>query len=73
MTLTLTLDDELARQVQRIADSLGMSLDQLIHHCLEDLTARSSAAEDIAEIRRLSGRGSSQGWKFDRDEIHERS
>lgn len=73
MTLTVSIDEKVAQQAQRVADSLGMSLDQLIRHYLEDLTRQSSAEEDIAEIRRLSGRGSSQGWKFNRDEIHERS
>lgn len=73
MTLNVSIDEQLARRAQRVADSLGMSLDQLVRHYLEDLAAQSSAAEDVAEIRRLSGRGSSQGWKFNRDEIHERS
>jgi hypothetical protein len=50
-----------------------MSLNQLIRHYLEDLTTKSSAEEDIEEIRRLSGRGYSKGWKFNRDEIYERS
>lgn len=27
---------------------------------------------DIDELRRLSGQGDSQGWKFNRDEIHSR-
>lgn len=73
MTLTVSIDEKLAQQAQRVAESLGMSLDQLVRHYLEDLTAQSSAEEDIAELRRLSGRGDSQGWKFNRDEIHERS
>lgn len=73
MTLTVSIDENLAQQAQRVAESLGMSLDQLVRHYLEDLTAQSSVEEDIAELRRLSGRGDSQGWKFNRDEIHERS
>ena len=32
-----------------------------------------SKSPDIAELRRLSGRGHSKGWKFNRDEIYERS
>jgi hypothetical protein len=48
-------------------------LDQLIRHYLEDLTARPAAEADIAEFRRLSGQGNSQGWKFNRDEIHGRA
>jgi hypothetical protein len=30
------------------------------------------ADEWIAEFERLSGRGHSDGWRFDRDEIHQR-
>jgi antitoxin component of RelBE/YafQ-DinJ toxin-antitoxin module len=73
MTLNLSIDEQLAQRAQQIAESQGMSLDQLIRHYLEKLTAQSSAKEDIAELRRLSGQGNSQGWKFNRDEIHERS
>jgi antitoxin component of RelBE/YafQ-DinJ toxin-antitoxin module len=73
MTLNLALDEQLAERAQQVAESQGMSLDQLIRHYLEDLTRQSSAKEDIAELRRLSGQGNSRGWKFNRDEIHERS
>ncbi len=73
MTVTVDLDDQLANRAHEVAEGLGVSLDQLIRHYLEDLTSESSAEEDIAEIRRLSGLGHSQGWKFNRDEIHERS
>jgi hypothetical protein len=72
MTLNLTIDEHLAHRAQQVAESQGMSLDQLIRHYLEDLTVRPSAEEGIAEFRRLSGQGNSQGWKFSRDEIHER-
>jgi hypothetical protein len=73
MVLTLSIDEQLAQRAQQVAESQGMSLDQLIQHYLEDLTAQSSVREDIAEIRLLSGQGNSQGWRFNRDEIHERS
>ena len=73
MTVTIDLDDQLANRAQEMAEGLGLSLNQLIRHYLEDLTSQSSAEEDVAEIRRLSGLGHSQGWKFNRDEIHERS
>ncbi len=73
MTLNLSIDEQLAQRAQQVAESQGMSLDQLIRHYLEGLTARPSIEEDIAEFRRLSGQGDSQGWRFNRDEIHERS
>jgi hypothetical protein len=73
MTVNVDLDDQLANRAQEVAKGLGLSLNQLIRHYLEDLTSQPSAEEDIAELRRLSGLGNSKGWKFNRDEIHERS
>lgn len=73
MTLNVSVDEQLAQRAQQVAESRGMSLDQLILHYLEDLTEPSSAEQDIAELRRLSGQGDSQGWKLNRDEVHERS
>ncbi|MEA2600784.1 MAG: hypothetical protein QOF89_1776 [Acidobacteriota bacterium] len=75
MTLTVTIDEQLAQRAREVAEDLGMSLEQLILRYLEDITSplpQSSAEEDVAEIRSLSGRGGSQGWRFNRDEIHER-
>jgi len=73
MTLHLSIDEQLAHKAQQLAESRGMDLDQLVRNLLEDLTAQPSPEADIAELRRLSGQGNSQGWKFDRDEVHERS
>jgi len=73
MTVNIDLDDQLANRAHEVAKGLGLSLNQLIRHYLEDLTSQPSAEEDIAELRRLSGLGNSEGWKFNRDEIHERS
>jgi hypothetical protein len=73
MTLNVSVDEQLAQRAQQVAESRGMSLDQLVRHYLEELTTRSSAEDDITELRRLSGQGNSQGWRFNRDEIHERS
>jgi hypothetical protein len=73
MTVAVDLDDQLASRAQEVAKGLGLSLNQLIRQYLEDLTSQPSAEEDIAELRRLSGLGHSQGWKFNRDEIHGRS
>ena len=72
MTVAVDLDDQLASHAQEVAKGLGLSLDELIRHYLEDLTSQPSAKEDIAELRRLSGLGHSQGWKLNRDEIYER-
>jgi hypothetical protein len=73
MTLNVSVDEQLAQRARQVAESRGMSLDQLIRHYLEDLTTQPSAEQDMEELRRLSGQGDSQGWRFNRDEVHERS
>jgi hypothetical protein len=75
MNITLSIDEKLAEQARLIAKSMGKSLNQLIRDHLEQLTRQNEVQEEIAELRRLSaeGQGHSQGWRFDRDELHERS
>lgn len=74
MNVTLSIDENLLRQARGVAESMGKSVNQLIRDYLEEITSQSSVEEEIAEFERLSlgGGGRSQGWKFDRDEIHER-
>jgi antitoxin component of RelBE/YafQ-DinJ toxin-antitoxin module len=75
MNITLSIDEKLAEQARLIAKSMGKSLNQLVRDHLEQLTRQDEVQEEIAELCRLSaeGRGHSQGWRFDRDELHERS
>ncbi len=71
MTLHLSIDDHLAEEARKVAMSLGTSVDQLIQDYLHRLTSQQIDAE-MAELRRLSGQGDSGGWRFNRDELHER-
>lgn len=75
MNLTLTVDERLVGEARRVAQSMGKSLNQLIREYLARLTAMDDAERDIEELRQLSDPplGDSRGWKFNRDEIHERS
>lgn len=75
MNLTLAVDERLVEQARKIAESQGKSLNQVIREFLEELASPSTAAGEMEELRRLSleGQGRSQGWKFDRQEIHERT
>lgn len=72
MTLQLAIDDTLAQEARKVAESRGTSVEQLVLEFLERLTSEQSLDEEMAELRRLSGQGNSRGWKFNRDEIHER-
>lgn len=75
MNLTLAVDDRLVEQARKVAESQGKSLNQVIREYLEELTSPSTTAGEMEELRRLSleGQGRSRGWKFDRQEIHERA
>jgi hypothetical protein len=45
---------------------------KLLCDYLRELASRVNRERSIEEFRRLSGRGHSLGWRFDRNEIHER-
>jgi antitoxin component of RelBE/YafQ-DinJ toxin-antitoxin module len=74
MNLTLSVDERVVEEARRVAAALGKSVNQLVREYLEQITSKPSVEEDIAELRRLSreSRGNPRGWKFNRDEIHER-
>ena len=74
MNLTLSIDERTVKRARRAAQSMGMSLNQAVRHFLEGLAGTDSAARDVVEVAELSQRagGRSQGWKFNREEIHER-
>lgn len=74
MNLTLSIDDRLLEEARKVAANMGKSVNQLVREYLEQLTARDDPDADCRELRRLSeeGEGRSRGWRFDRDELHER-
>lgn len=69
MNITLSIDEELVSRARKKAEALGKSLNQMIRDYLQAVTAGNDC-ESIEEFKRLSGRGNSQGWRFNRDEIH---
>jgi len=73
MNVTLSLDEQLVERARKKADALGKSLNQLVREYLQRLAGGDDAEHSVAEFKRLSGRGHSRGWRFDRDDIHERS
>ena len=74
MNITLSIDDEVIRCARRQADVLGTSVNQLVRDYLEQLAGKRDPIADAAEFARLSriAPGNSRGWKFNREEIHER-
>ena len=75
MNLTLSVDEGTAARARKRAQAMGKSLNQMIREYLERLGGSDDAQQDVDELRRLSveGRGRSRGWRFNRDELHERS
>jgi hypothetical protein len=75
MNLTLSVDEQTVRKAREAAESMGMSLNQAVRRFLEELAGGDSPEADIAELEALSARsgGHSRGWRFNREEIHERT
>lgn len=73
MNITLSLDEQLVERARKKADALGKSLNQLVREYLQGLAGGDVPERSVAEFKRLSGQGHSRGWRFDRDEVHERS
>ena len=73
MNLTLSLDEQLVERARKKADALGKSLNQMVREYLQRVAGGDDPEHSVAEFKRLSGRGHSRGWRFNRDEIHERS
>ena len=73
MNLTLSIDDQLVARARKKASALGKSLNQLVRDYLQTVAGGDDPERSIEEFKRLSGKGHSRGWRFNRDEIHERT
>jgi hypothetical protein len=73
VNVTLSIDEQLLARARKKANALGKSLNQLIRDYLAHLAGGDDPERSIVEFKRLSGRGDSRGWRFNRDELHERS
>jgi len=72
MNVTLSVDEQLLARARKKAGALGKSLNQLIRDCLQSLAGMDDRGRSIEEFKRLSGKGDSRGWRFNRDESHSR-
>ena len=73
--ITLSVDERLVRRARKKAAAMGKTLNQVVRECFERLPGSDDAERDVAELRRLSreGRRQARRWRFNRDELHERS
>lgn len=75
MNLTFSVDQKIVERARAVARSMDKSLNQLVREYLEHLAGQDRIEADCAEMDRLSeqAKGDRRGWRFDRDELHERS
>ena len=74
LNITLSIDDEVIQEARRRAEALGTSVNQLVRDYLNQFVGKRDPHTLASELRRLSelAKGDRRGWKFHRDEIHER-
>jgi antitoxin component of RelBE/YafQ-DinJ toxin-antitoxin module len=74
MNVTLSIDEQVILEARRRAEAMGTSVNQLVRDYLEQLAGKTDPNADAAEFERLSRaeQGNSRGWKFNREELHER-
>jgi antitoxin component of RelBE/YafQ-DinJ toxin-antitoxin module len=74
MNLTLSVDDRVIGEARRRAEAMGTSVNQLVRNYLEQLAGGADLDSLATEFQTLSqgSRANSRGWKFNRDELHER-
>jgi len=74
MNVTLSIDDEVIQEARRRAAAMGTSVNQLVRDYLEQLVGKTDPSAQAAEFERLShiAQGDARGWKFNREELHER-
>ena len=73
MNVTLSIDEQVVARARKKAEAMGKSLNQLVRDYLLKLAGGDDPERSIEEFERLSGRGDSGGWRFNREEIHDRS
>lgn len=75
MNVTLSIDDDVIREARRRAEAMGTSVNQLVRDYLDQFVGKRDPAAAAAELERLwaQGTGDSHGWKFNREEIHDRN
>lgn len=74
VNVTPSVDDEVISRARVRAEALGTSVNQLVREYLEQLAGKADPNEDADEFERLSklAHGDSRGWRFNREELHER-
>lgn len=73
MNLTLSIDEKLLERARKAARAQGKSVNQLVREYLEQLSAAENLENALEDFRKTSGTGHRRDWRFNRDELHERT
>jgi hypothetical protein len=71
--LNLLIDEKIVSRARSMAAALSKSLNRIIGKDPQALVGRRYTERSIEEFERLSSQGFSHGWRFSRDELHQRS
>lgn len=74
MNITLSINEETVKRAREKLRAVGKSVNEEIREHLRHVAGedKEEVEEWIQRLHALSGKGNSHGWKFNRDEIHER-
>jgi hypothetical protein len=72
MNITFSVNEKIAERARLRARAMGKSLNQAVRDYLQHLAGDEDLQRDLEYLERFSGLGDSQGWKFNREELHER-
>lgn len=74
MNITLSIDEQVVERAREKLRAVGKSVNEEIREHLRLVAGEKDRDNQqwIEELRSLSGKGDSHGWRFNRDEIHER-
>jgi hypothetical protein len=74
MNITLSVDEQTVARARERLRAVGRSVNEEIRDRLRYLAGEKDRDNErwMEELRNLSGKGDSHGWRFNRDEIYER-
>jgi len=73
VNLTLSIDKKLLERARKAAQAQGKSVNQLVREYLEQLSTAENLDNALEDFRKTSGTGHRKNWRFNRDELHERT
>ncbi len=65
------IDDDVFQRARQRAEATGTNVEQLVLEFLKDFIARCDPSDELARLSRAA-KGNSRGWKFNREELHDR-